>query len=613
MRPEFRGRCLLKITWLALVAAHAAFASGSEPSYEIAFASFGPVDADVFIADADGHNAQPWLPHAGFDGNASFSRDGVWIVFTSERAGSFDIFRARLDGSGVERLVDDPTFDDQAALSPDGKVLAFVSSRSGQADIWILELATKKLRNLTNHPAGDFRPAWSPDGEWIAFSTDRDSRKPIGISGFSLWHSTEIYVVRADGSKLRRVTHADAFAGSPSWSTDGKRLVFYEAEIMEVGNIVSVLPKRGTTQIATSDLVTQEHRALTTGSGEKWSPRWIGAERIAYVSGGPECGLEFVGENGIIPGAVDNFRAGARGEMRGPHWSADGRRMVFHREVDSNWPPFQRWHSKDPEFGLVRTGVFPAYSPDGNRLLCNDELGAINSKNILTMKTDGSQRAVLFGGGEKSAIAPVWSPDGRCVAFAFGRFFQTLLGPAFADIAVINGDGTGLKVLTDGSGNRGFPSWSPDGHQLVYRSSGKDNRGLFITTLATGEVRALTSGSSHDNFPAWSPKGDRIAFTSFRDGDYEIYTIKPDGTEARRLTHTPGNDAHCAWSPDGKWIAFTSGRGGFKDEAALHPRNGQPYGEICVMRADGSDLRQLTDNAFEEGTVAWAPLRPDAP
>ena len=223
------------------------------------------------------------------------------------------------------------------------------------------------------------------------------------------------------------------------------------------------------------------------------------------------------------------------------------------------------------------------------------------------MNADGSQQSVFVEGGEKSPLGPVWSPAGDHVAFALGRFFQTPLAPTMADIAVVNRDGSGLRILTDGSANFGFPSWSPDGGQIVYRASGKDNLGLFVMTVATRAVRPLTPGSSHDNFPAWSPQGDRIAFTRFFDGDYELYTIRPDGSDTRRVTNQPGNDAHCAWSPDGEWIAFTSARGGFKDEAALHPGNPQPYGDIYVMRADGSDVRQLTDTPFEEGTVAWAP------
>ncbi len=108
-----------------------------------------------------------------------------------------------------------------------------------------------------------------------------------------------------------------------------------------------------------------------------------------------------------------------------------------------------------------------------------------------------------------------------------------------------------------------------------------------------------------DNFPSWSPAGDFIAFTSYRDGDYEIYSIKPDGTDLKRLTNSPGNEGHNAVSPDGKWIAFTSAREGYKDEAALHPHNPQAYGDLYIMRADGTDVRIITDDPYEEGTPAW--------
>ncbi len=572
-------------------------AAGQKAEYEIAFASFAPLNADIFIADADGRNARPFLPHPEADANASFSADGKWILFASRRAGSYDIYRVRLDGSGLEPLVSHRAYDDQAALSPDGTTLAFVSSRSGNADIWLLDLGTRQLRNLTDAPGGDFRPAWSPDGKWIAFSSDRGSLNPrLPARDFTIRHSTEIHIVRPDGRGLRRVSVDGAFAGSPSWSPDGTRLAFYTAPIAEVARVTGARRLRGTTQIETLELETGRRAVLTAGEGEKWSPQWSG-QSIAYVSGGPEGGIERAGGS-----------AGARGAFSNPSWSQDGRHRIFHRDVDSAWPPSQPWVSLDPRFRIVRTGIFPSYTPDGSRRVSNDQTAGILHNSIVTMAVDGTGAKILFGEPERSALAPDLSRDGTRIAFGLGHFFQNLKGPARADIATVDRHGGDLKVLTDGAGNYGFPSWSPDGRQIVFRKAGGSGNALEIVDAASGARRPLLSGAAHYNFPAWSPVSDRIAFTADIGGDYEIWTVGADGSGLRRLTNSPGNDAHNSWSPDGKWIAFASARGGFKDEALLHPANPQPYGEIYVMRADGSDVHALTDDPFEKGTPAWRPL-----
>jgi Tol biopolymer transport system component len=119
-------------------------------------------------------------------------------------------------------------------------------------------------------------------------------------------------------------------------------------------------------------------------------------------------------------------------------------------------------------------------------------------------------------------------------------------------------------------------------------------------------VTTLTDG--YDNFPLWSPRGDLILFSRQAEGDYEIYTVKPDGTGVKRLTMARGNDAHMAWSPDGEQIAFATTRMGFKDEMTYTDAP-QPYGEIFVMRFDGTKLEQLTDNQWEDGTPAFVPIR----
>ena len=592
----------LSVFFLCVGSSFVGQAQGPQEVPTIAFASFAPIGTDIYIADGDGADARPLLKNPHQDYNPCFSRDGAWIVFTSLRSGSADIYRARPDGTGMERLTDDPAFDDQGALSPDGRSLAFVSTRGGPANIWLLDLTSHKARNLTPGSTGDFRPAWSPDGEWIAFSSDRYSAHPK--LSFGALHSTEICVMRKDGSDVRRITHGDATAGSPSWSQDGSRIVFYEATVPENFKIVSPQPIHGDMQLVSVEWTTGERRVLTSGPGEKWLPRGLSTARISYISGGPSGGIERV-----------DGPAGVRGEFWSPSWSPDGKTMVFHRETRSPWPPLQHWLSRNSGFDLVRTGIFPSFSPSGDRLVCNSATAGILHNSILVMNADGSHRSVLFDDPQRSALAPVWSPRGDRIAFGLGGFFQMLVGnrdrpvaPATSQLAIIGSDGSGLRVLTAAGDHAGFPSWSPDGKQLVYRS-GTSGKGLRIIDLGTENVTELTDGRHKDNFPAWSPAGDRIAFTSDRDGDYEIYSIRPDGGDLKRLTRSPGNDAHCAWSPDGKWIAFASARGGFRDEALLHPHNTQPDGEIYVMRADGSDVRELTDNQFEEATPAWKPSK----
>jgi Tol biopolymer transport system component len=175
---------------------------------------------------------------------------------------------------------------------------------------------------------------------------------------------------------------------------------------------------------------------------------------------------------------------------------------------------------------------------------------------------------------------------------------------------MVNADGSGFQELTSGAANSGFPSFAPDGKRFVYRTFSADGNGLRVMNLETKAITTLTA--EYDNFPLWSPRGDLIMFArlsggTYRPGgSYDIYTIKPDGTSLKRLTKGQGNDAHMSWSSDGQYIAFASSRMGFKDEVTYTDAP-QPYGEIFVMRYDGTGVEQLTDNQWEEGTPGWQP------
>ena len=144
-----------------------ALAAAEPPNRPLLLNRIGPSASRIFIADADGSNERVLIDSGTLDYNASFSADGQWIVFTSERdgLGNSNVYRARADGTQAERLTDSPAVEDAAVLSPDGSKLAFVSTRDGfLANLWVLDLKTGAQRNLTGVAGSAAR---SP-GLWLA-------------------------------------------------------------------------------------------------------------------------------------------------------------------------------------------------------------------------------------------------------------------------------------------------------------------------------------------------------------------------------------------------------------------------------------------------------------
>src|ERR1700726_1772123 len=153
----------------------------------------------------------------------------------------------------------------------------------------------------------------------------------------------------------------------------------------------------------------------------------------------------------------------------------------------------------------------------------------------------------------------------------------------------------------------GFPSYSADGKQIVYRVWGEDTAGLRILDIDDRATRVLTT--EYDNLPGWSPDGGRILFTRKVDAvNFVIYTIRPDGTDLLRLTTNRANDGHAVWTADGR-ILWNSGIYGFRDEAALYDNTFQPYGQIFIMNADGTDKRILTDSLWEDSMPLYIPAK----
>lgn len=578
----------------------------------------GPSASQLYLANTDGSDERPFLPGNGLDYHASFAPDGRSVLFTSERngLGQADIFRAPVDGTDVTPLVSHPSVDDAATLSPDGTRLAFVSTRDGyRANIWVMDLRTGRLHNLTGaarvqgdrqEPDCFFRPAWSPDGRWLAFSSDRNTRWRGHDNGRGWEHTQElsIYIIGADGRGFRRIaTRPDYCLGSPKWSPDGRRVVFYEmltestwgARRPEgVASVVS--------QIVSVDIASGERTQHTSGPGLKVFPQFVTAEIIGYHrKGGPDEGLAYTTGIASVPRT-----------LRSPAWSPDGRTVIYEKVSFRPFTQNRQLYSWDPQRDYRHTDVFPGLSRDG-RLVLTEK--ALNSS-IATMNPDGSDRKRIFdvsrtalnptqvGHGMAGAFAPAWSPDGQWIAFGLGQWFQARR-TGKATVMRMRRDGSAVEPLTDGAIHSGFPSYSADGTQIVYRVWGENNMGLRILDLQTRQTRVLTT--AYDNLPGWSPDGRRIVFTRrVDDENYDIFTIRPDGSGLKRLTTSGANDGHAVWTGDGR-IMWSSGLYGFRDEAALYDNTFQPYGQIFIMNADGSHKKILTDSLWEDSMPLYVP------
>ena len=298
--------------------------------------------------------------------------------------------------------------------------LAFQRPVGDQMDLFTIRPdggdATRVLRSRVIEE----RPAWSPDGRTLAFARDT----PNG--------AIEIFTAAADGGGLRRVTHWESVAGTPAWTPDGRIVAFTlkdfpppagEDDPPPPSELYAIAPD-GTGEVRlTTDATIQTDPDVSPADGTIAFTQWQAVEGEPGVF---DLGIGALGAAGGATATLAPFSP--RRDAFNPNWSPDGRRIVF--EVASASP-----HGSD--------------GPDSRQ------------SDLAVMDADGSGVARLTRTRALEST-PVWSPDGRWIAFASDR--HVARGPrerngADFELYVMRADGTQVRRLTRNRVPDLYPSW----------------------------------------------------------------------------------------------------------------------------------------------------------
>ena len=426
-----------------------------------------------------------------------------WFAYTQWRANRPTTPLQR----SLTRLTFDPGLQIDATWSPDGRYIAYASDRGGKFAIWVQQISGGDPVQVTHGPAQNWQPDWSPDGSYIAYRSEE------GDGG--------IYIVPAlGGAELQR--KIAPFGYYPRWSPDGSQILFRTTEYLGLNRFYVVgLDGGEPREVLTQFAIENGQSAISAAwypDGKRvtvwvWNPTWTPNFWTVPLDGGTAIHSEFtpavakqleeVALHGFVEWTPDYTF----------FWSPSGRdlycELTFRGAMNA-------WRMRvDPKTlrvtGLERltTGAEGdggvALSRDGHRLAFTAENQHIRA---WLFPFDANQGRLKGDGQPVSADAmQTWrfslSKDGEKLAFAGGRsgrselWVQSLL------------DTTGAPLIADDR-SRDTPQWSPDGKHLIYQRSGYETGHLILWSVDSPDEQIVSDLALINGGFSWSLDGQQV-------------------------------------------------------------------------------------------------------
>ena len=516
---------------------------------------------------------------ASLSRNASWSPDGQWIVFASDRSGNTDLWKQRIGDPDPVRLTMSDASESQPEWSPDGHSIVFRSERDG-GGLYIIPANGGTERIVSGF---GYEPRWSADSTLLLFKRseilpDLPTIYVVGLGGrppqplrpevlgqfrslqaawhpdgrrVSVWGTDQYGAVRFLNVLVgtRDVTVANISAsvqgnlagikpGRFVWARSGRH-IYFEGLASDSKNVWRITVDPSTEALAEGPV------RLTTGTGEETnvavSPE---GNRILFTSSSSRTRLwafpldtttgRIVGEPHPITrgstGEVD-FDAQADGTKVAYRAVRAGRNELWERSVDGGR---ERLLLSSPDWKLVK----PRWSPDGAKLAflrCGTEGRA---PVLALLNTDGSGERALTKPDELEMLASDWSNSGESILgscrFSPSDRYSTCVLPVSGDAS----PGRVRVIASDPKRNLFNQRFSPDqrwitflAHDLMYNSTST----VYVIPAAGGAWRAMTDGAAFDDKPRWGPDGRVLYYVSNRDGVRNIWARRFDNTNGTTL------------------------------------------------------------------------------
>jgi TolB protein len=202
-----------------------------------------------------------------------------------------------------------------------------------------------------------------------------------------------------------------------------------------------------------------------------------------------------------------------------PIWSPDGRKIAFvlianGKKIIHVLNP--DGSSNEPVSPDSQSAIHPNWSPDSRRIAyCTDDdlrPPLKNASQIYSVDLATRKVTTLISGGVNTY--PAWSPDGTRM------LFRRMIGEMNSEVFIANGDGTAARNLTNHPSFEGWPAWSPDGRQIAFAGNRNANYQIFLMDADGGNVRLLANTEGRATVPRWSPDGKLVYFTNCRKVDF---------------------------------------------------------------------------------------------